>query len=125
MSINAPELRRVLAHIETHQDLWEQSWWRSFINEDEQGRCNTAYCFAGWKCELDGVTWAHGPEDGYEGDSDLIILPTGMTNASTYAIDALGLTWEQAMQLFDSENTLDDLRRIVAKLCEQAEQVTP
>lgn len=137
MKPNAPELRRVLAHIETHQDRWWQGIWRtdlSKLGDDsraEEGRqmatCGTAFCFAGWKAELDGVRWASEAVAGFGiALDDTIILPDGrVTDACDYATEALGLAPAHARKLFRPDNTLEDLREIVAELCAEAEQVTP
>lgn len=133
---NAPELRRVLAHVEANQDRWHQGAWRIALAdldgpEDQPERCGTAFCFAGWKCELDGVTWKQAIPtwsggDAFGDERDMIVMPTGgVISAERYARKAFGLTREQADLLFDPENELDDLRRIVAELCTEAEQVTP
>jgi hypothetical protein len=131
--INASELRRVMAHIEAHQDRWWQGAWRIDLDKltvgarDEEGRelatCGTAFCFAGWKAELDGVRWGRGDDMpyGYALD-ETVILPDGReTDAAAYAMETLGLDLAQAKRLFSPGNTLDDLRRIVANLCAATE----
>jgi len=125
---NAPELRRVLAHIETlpiaeGPDSWDQ----------EDYRCKTGMCFAGHTAVLNGGIWAE-PE---RFTSWLVAVPTddpryvyqrdgrSVIKAAARAQQILGLDGVSASWLFEAGNTLDDLRRIVAELCEQAEQVTP
>lgn len=123
MTINAPELLRVLAHVEANQEVWRQRDWRIDLKLIDKDRCGTAYCFAGWKCQLDGVTWK------FDADSvcaELIVLPDGSTtDAEMYAAKAFGIEHTRdedgVIPLFAEGNTLDDLKRIVAELVAEAE----
>lgn len=121
--IDTPELLRVLAHVEANQEFWRQSEWRVDLRLVDKDRCGTAYCFAGWKCQLDGVVWRH---DADYPDSDLIVLPNGrIIDAEGYASEALGVEHTRGedgvIPLFAEGNTLDDLKRIVAELVAEAE----
>jgi hypothetical protein len=119
---NATELRRVLAHVEANQDQWEQDNYRVDLADFDDGRCGTAYCFAGWKAQLDGVKWKYPLHDFFP---DVIALPDGSeASADAYAAQALGIEHTRdcgEIPLFEAHNTLDDLRRIVAELCAEAE----
>lgn len=118
--IDDVELRRIMAHIEAHPKLWKQNKWRSITT------CGTAYCFAGWKCELDGVEWAVSAYDTY---SDRIIVRDGdltsLTTIERYAARTLGISHTEidydGIPLFWPHNTLRDLHRMVNDLCIRAE----
>lgn len=92
---------------------WDQSEW--FIKYD----CGTACCFAG------NLLLHHGykPEFLHK-DSAIaysVTAPNGMKDVGVgvEAAMLLGLNKVQAEQLFHAQNSLDDLRRIVAELCEE------
>lgn len=121
---NVDLLRRTLAHIETHPELWDQTRWRT-----ETENCGTAYCFAGWAATLDGGQWYSDDPGSACGDDLLAVDEDGeyvmalkdgtlVTDIQARAERILGLTESQAEMLFYSLNTLDDLRGIVAELCE-------
>ncbi|MGI5485194.1 hypothetical protein [Microtetraspora malaysiensis] len=125
MTLNIDLLKRTLEHIEATPEEWYQGAYR----------CGTGMCFAGWACTFAGGVWAGGPDewDGEdliadEGDGDdASFLYEDMNGNDVYGVSAgrrarrlLGLTPEQATDLFDGHNTLDDLRRIVAELCVEA-----
>lgn len=97
--INVPLLRKTMEHIEQHPEEWDQSFWMS--------ECGTKACFAGWACVFSGVevvySWARCTTA--DGDS-----------AGAAAQDALGLTFEDADQLFEANNTMAELRSQVDRL---------
>lgn len=125
--LNVPLLRKTLEHIEAHPDDWNQCFWRgvSYVAE-----CGTAMCFAGWACELAGGVWA-GPASDFMWGDMLIAEPDDPTELAvrfdeSVCIDPpadaiidpggratrlLGLTGEQGNDLFDANNSLDDIRR--------------
>ena len=118
---NVALLRQTLAKIEALPDLWNQ----------HRYRCGTGMCIAGWGCELAGGRWLHAP-DGFW--PDLLVAETGddpeiirrlddrdVIDVGIRARRIFGLTYSQAEVLFDAENDLDDLRRIVGELCAGAE----
>lgn len=124
--VNAPLLRKVMEHIEAHQDEWNQAMWRTprgtnawdnwMDDRQEQGlaepQCGTAYCLAGWVVELTGGTFA-----GEEGHS--VLLPSGETESThSYAARELGLEADEALsaRLFAATNTLDEVRAEVVQL---------
>jgi hypothetical protein len=108
---NIDLLRKTMAHIEAHPETWEQAHWVS-----DKG-CGTAYCFAGWTAALSGASIDS------KGHVD---LPDGMRmHVSDYAAQLLGIplqdTFADAVlevdHLFNGDNDLDALRRIVDELC--------
>jgi hypothetical protein len=113
MTVNVPLLRKTLEHIEAHPQEWYQNTWR----------CDTAMCFAGTACHLDGGEWVRdgsspwlAQRDG-EAPDDLHYAPAGWVHAETRARRILGLDPWPAAGLFHYRNTLDDLREQVAELC--------
>jgi len=126
--INVELLKKTLAHIEAHPEQWNQRDWRDV---DHDLRCGTACCFAGWAALLNGSTWdvPDSEIENYDWDhdpnGDKLADVDGGRAVSRVATRALGLTWTQADQLFAGGNDIEDLRAIVAELCEQAEDVTP
>jgi hypothetical protein len=106
--INKDLLRETLAYIEVHPEEWDQTKWI----------CDTTACFAGRACLLSGDR-PHGSvyEDGERG---IVSFGTNSWGAIRHrAEELLGLTWIESERLFSMSNTLDDLRRIVAELCER------
>lgn len=98
----------VLAQIEAHPKTWQQLWW------SENTDCGTAYCMAGWACVLGGLKFK---------SYDTV---TGDLWAPIAATDLLGVVGRNVIgngNLFDANNTLDDLYRISADLMGIAEQV--
>jgi len=116
-TINAPLLRQVLAHIEANPQSWVQKEWR----------CQTGMCFAGWTAELSGGKWAGDPGQSF---GDFLVAEPGETSsqgavpARDRARRLLGLGIAQSAQLFFGENTLTDIRRIVADLISRVHHVT-
>lgn len=100
---------------------WNQDVWVEEIRASEAHLCGTAGCFAGWRAFLDGYTVL---DDSYR----VLINPiTGDTlgidgwdfddgHISEHARQRLGITVEQARKLFSSENSLEDLKRIVDQI---------
>lgn len=112
-AINVPLLRKTLEHIEAHPREWNQKTWR----------CETGFCFAGWAVELTGGRWVTYGNGLYpyvlaeDDDPPEHVDYDGEVECAYRAERILGLTGQEAQYLFHSENTLDDLRRIVADLC--------
>lgn len=123
------------------QDLWEQGWWRTVYVENQFGPprrlqifqeadgpvCGSSMCLAGWTAEMAGGTWAPDWQGRAwlvreAGDviSDAYNDRSGLVHVFDRARSLLGLTTTQAEQLFDGDNTLAGLRRIVAELRETA-----
>jgi hypothetical protein len=123
MTINAPLLRQTLAHIEAHPETWEQAVYR----------CSTGMCFAGWACALAGGKWVSDATDpaaeylvpepaDHEGDISTFLRVDGTrgVRAERRAARLLGLTDEQADDLFSAGNNILDLREYVSELCGEA-----
>lgn len=105
---NAELAYRVLDHIDAHPKLWDQGQWVA------KAECGTAACFAGWACLLSG-------EEPASEDLLGIMLRSGMSipdraeellGASRFAY--LGIDNEQ--DLFDENNTREDLGRLVVEI---------
>lgn len=141
---NVALLRQMLAHIEAHPETWDQATWR---NPDAE--CGTACCFAGWAVTLAGGQFEASQtvrieslplsgeairalqEVGY-GTTGVASIP----DAAAWLLGLFELTYDEdgtdiyldaypSDDLFSPDNSLDDLRCIVAQLCgESAEAVT-
>lgn len=115
MTVNAELLRRVIAQIEAHPELWDQTWWR------EEKPCGTAYCFAGWTAILSGAAFVRLPSGNL---SETMVIPPGGGDpepVSDYAARILGIEHTITSQcdmppLFHSWNDLDDIYRIAGEL---------
>jgi hypothetical protein len=106
---NVDLLERTLAHIEANPDTWDQSMW------SKQTECGTAYCFAGHAVAL---TY---PDAQLHFYSDTVTIYPGTPLAedvqiSETASELLGLDGYESEVLFDANNALDRLRRLVADL---------
>jgi hypothetical protein len=111
MTINTELLLRTLEQIERHPELWNQRDWC----------CGTSHCFGGWAVTLAGGVWIDGlylkPED-YQYIPDWP-APDGAL-PDIRAMEVLGISLDQAIDLFDQDNTLEDLRLQVKRLVELA-----
>jgi hypothetical protein len=112
---NTELLNRTLNYIEAHPKEWDQDAWA------RRDQCGTAYCFAGTTVMLSGLPldWHDSYQQDYDETASLIAenapAPYAGENISTVARDLLELGPEQADNLFDPRNTLNDLRRLVAE----------
>jgi hypothetical protein len=107
----------VYEFIESHPELWEQTCWRS--------KCGTQFCFAGTVAEVVGAQWAdvdwHG--DGPDAGSYNVLgrdyryndirVDDGWMHVEDFARQRLGITVDEARELFDGLNDLDMLRQAV------------
>ncbi len=145
MTINKGLLLETLATIESHPELWNQGAWavlnpgKPWVPDDV---CGTSFCFAGHALAKEGYVPDYfgqldpGQSEDYavdatwfipvkiakkarklraKGEDDYDLRRQHHVEAEEGAMDILGLSWEQAAELFDGDNTLDDLRRIVFK----------
>jgi hypothetical protein len=133
---NIEQLRLVQKQINATPELHKQSQWCRIpvadivVNPDATVTvpfdCGTAYCVAGWACELNGFDPVVSVHEVYESmlwdsDSD-IATPECTDGEKTYLIEhkaqeLLGLTSDQASVLFDGSNTLEDCNRYIDALC--------
>lgn len=128
---NVELLRRTLEHIEANPREWDQGKWA-----EDNYPCGTSHCFAGWAVVLSGAAFAQ-EADGIV--SGRVVEPgqnpfdrAEWRDVAEYAAQILGLPAPETPVketgqisgaiplLFDACNDLDDLRRIVGELCEQA-----
>jgi hypothetical protein len=126
--INVAELNRVLAHCEAHPRQHDQNAWLNLADPawDGEGehladdwQCHTTACLAGWTVILNG--WKPNAVD----SSAVINVDTGVTGfVATVARRILGLSADQAHELFTHTATLTDVRRCVKRLLDE-ESATP
>lgn len=123
MRPNIELLRRTLDHIKANPQEWDQHVYRE-IKPD----CGTAMCFAGWTAELAGGKWKD--TDGYLSDI-LEAVPEdyvkdvheGLVDAHARAQRLLGLTDEEAEDLFHPSNNLAYIEQAVNELCVKARRM--
>ncbi len=123
MAVNKRLMRRTLAFVKANPKKHNQANW-----------CGTAQCFGGWACYLDG--WKRdedtividrcdialdGPSWGsfnFNPDiSDLVRKEHTVGSVLNVATSILGLTAEQARQLFNPDNDVRDLEKLVKRYC--------
>ena len=108
MEKNVNLLRTTLALIKINPEHHSQENWR----------CETGMCFAGWAGIIGGAEWAN-PDD--PDDATVVFINDDgkqvFEHVSDYAKHALGLDWDDADRLFESSNSIDDLERMVDNLC--------
>lgn len=100
-----------LAQIEREPSSWYQAEWAVRSNE-----CGTAFCFAGWAVQLAGheVLW----------DSGVVAsMTTNHVWIERVALDELGITKDQGIQLFAARNQLGTLYEIAAEILSIEESV--
>lgn len=91
--------------------LWDQeSWFR-------ETECGTAGCFAGWRFMLDGGEKAS-RQPGIGGGFGRLPRVLPLISVPDWARARLGLTDEEADELFSPMNKLSELKRIVDDLCD-------
>lgn len=113
-TINALLLRQTLAHIETHPDEWNQRTYSA--------------CFANHAARLAGgqAVDKAGMLLGAEKGELYAVARDGSHVVPVYdrAENVLGLTSEQALDLFTGANDLDSVRRLVTELIAQVHHLT-
>jgi hypothetical protein len=91
---------------------WDQSHWLRQVGEERTGTaCGTACCVAGRIVLEDG-----GKPNFWEGRHTSRVPDGTETHVEDYARQALGLSNSQASRLFEANNTLDDVLRIITDL---------
>jgi hypothetical protein len=103
MTVNKELLKSTLKLIEENVEHWSQPAWH----------CGTSHCFAGFvELQIKGL-----PLDTPAGHEELEPEdPESEGETETIAVEALGIEPEQADELFDPGNSLEDLRKIVSHL---------
>lgn len=131
-SLNIPLLRKTMEHIEElparhevrfqdaeHLDTWNQDTWGRVFRDDNNEVCGTSACFAGWAIELDEP-----------GALDEVIrlmdnmsrTPLRTPTPAYVAARILGLTRQQAADLFAGGNSKELLRTYVDRYIADAER---
>lgn len=130
--INYELLDEIMAFIEAHPGTWIQdSWYKNvhpetgdiFLEQvteevEEQNACSTSFCFAGHVALHEG--FPNPPKTNTDPWARLVVVDDREyhEDVSDFARETLGLTLEQADALFDSGNTLQDLKTMVQTLHE-------
>lgn len=85
-------------------------------DKGEEITCGTAACFAGWTVIL------HAPE-GTKLRAEHVELPSGRhTYVDDYARQLLGLSHEQGEELFAYFNTVENLRDMIERYCDEEDR---
>jgi hypothetical protein len=108
---NAELAYKVLDHIDTNPEQWNQTDW---ITKGDGEDCGTAGCFAGWACMLSG--WKPYFVDQYRTRTGLVMIGGRDSMIAERAPDLLGISYTQADDLFHEDNTREDLGRLVAEI---------
>lgn len=126
--INIALLQEIMTFIKDHPTTWyQESWFRvvdrktgmeAYVPEVEEvtevNSCGTSFCFAGHVAlaqgfpappKLNHIAWERPVDGSWYNES-----------VEEFAQKVLGLTSGQADALFDSENTMEDLERMVQTL---------
>lgn len=142
LTVNIPMLRKAVEWAEAedkkpfYEREWDQGGWArnpeqrrlaadldglSGSEREQLADCGTAYCIAGYICDMAGDKFVVDPRNDYMMSS--IITEDGRTmNVSRRAIELLGIdqddsdTVGRAFQLFDGGNNIEDVRRIAEEL---------
>jgi len=110
MSVNVELLKKTLAHIEAHPEEWNQLEW-----------CGTSCCFAGHAALLSGSSRVIDTEGAPVVLWARVRRPDGkLAHVWDVAEQELGLDEARAERLFQADNTIEDLRRIVSDLIADA-----
>lgn len=117
MARNKKLLLKTLAYIKAHPEEHNQEYYR----------CETGMCYAGWAITLAGGKWAFPVSGDYsdryviantQDNPDHVFLDHGLQviNPSDRAERLLGITEIEGCRLFEWENTIEDIERIVNEL---------
>jgi hypothetical protein len=116
--LDVPLLRKAVEWVQAEaqkpprESEWYQGEWRA--KGIEVGRtCGTVYCVAGYVAEVTGTEW------GWPVGDCLSVVSESGQFASVIAQDALGLSEDEADELFDGDNTAKDVLRIARNICEE------
>lgn len=139
--VNIPLLYQVLGHITAHPETWYQGDWVAVINthdgmrmyevlassDPQSTHCMTAGCFAGWvgvlspEIEFIGVTPGTHPEPNQR-LLNAVKYNGRQVTLSHAAREVLGLTDHQSDRLFNGNNDLQDIARVVREIVEEAQR---
>lgn len=109
MERNTALLERTMQHIQDHPEQHDQSQYYEYV--DEVG-CSTPSCFAGWAIQFSGLTH----KDAYAGRIEEIRPGVMLGSPGVIAAGLLGLTMDEAEQLFTGTNTREMLALMVKDL---------
>lgn len=109
-----PQLEDRLNYAEEHPDptalYWNQNNWHYRIGSEKDTHCGTACCVAGYAALTDPEVKTI--QFGY-------VYPQ-VQHVREYAMDRLGLTWEEAHNLFAANNTAEEVLANIDLIIERA-----
>lgn len=108
--VNVPLLRKTLEHITAHPEEWDQSNW---ARESETSPCGTAYCVAGQTVHSLGhqLVWNPGTNN-----ASFCRVDGKLRTIQSAAAHALGITYDDAIRLFNALNDLNSLWEVASVL---------
>lgn len=116
---NLELLDRVMAQIEAHPSTWDQEFWAKRLIDDAGNECGTAFCCAGWAVKIARPDL----EFIWEGRAASRVRDPAAAltdDIEDVARRLLGLTAAEADNLFNEDNTFDDLCYVVEKIKQRA-----
>lgn len=107
---NVALLEETLTYIRDHPEEWDQTKWV----------CGTAACFAGRAALLSGHTV---PQTHTTHVTDMVgwFRTDGDERVGEVAERELGITFDQAEDLFNATNTMDDLEHVVKNIINESQ----
>lgn len=116
MSVNIPLLRKVMEHITTHPEEYDQ---REYAVRSD---CGTSHCIAGWALALSGreftyrrlQSWDHRTAADFGWAAQVGIL--GDCSEHDEAAKALGLEDDDAAEMFHEDQTLSGVWECVERV---------
>jgi hypothetical protein len=114
--VNVPLLRKAIEWAEAEHarvdGQWYQATWR------RESECGTSYCIGGYAAQVSGAVWSAfpaflvaEPEDDPEW-----VTPDGYIEVDNRARRLLGLTFNEADDLFNAGNTIVDVRKAAERI---------
>lgn len=100
---------------------WDQETWATKRKDGPEARCQTACCIAGGAVALAGARFLYDKKELNE--DGMVDVTECRYEGRTYEIDELasqllGLSFREAEDLFDGDNTLEDVKRISNRILE-------
>lgn len=108
---NFAKLDRTTTHIENDIDQFDSKMW-AYKEWHGPDFCHTTYCYAGWTVVLEGLNLRWREEAGEWQSADYV---EDGRHIETAAMQILEIDGDQADELFNGTNDLDDIKAIIAE----------
>lgn len=103
-----PLLWKVYDHISEHPEEWRQGYWMTQVYRS----CGTAFCFAGHVVHMTVAEYE--PAWTLSGVASAVLVNGKPHGIDVLARNALGLSADEATMLFGANNSLSQIRDIIA-----------